>query len=58
MRPVRRAAAGCEVLRLLLTVRSVERGGRAGVALADHVDSNDTESDPGEQGWVTDKHCR
>ena len=55
MRPVRGAAAGGEVLRLLFTVGSVEGGGSAGAALADHVDGDDPESDPDDQGWITDK---
>ena len=45
LKPVRRAAAGGEVLRLLRAVRGVERGGSAGAALADQVHGDDAESD-------------
>ena len=37
------AAARSQVLGLLLRIGSIERGGRAGVALSDHVDGDDAE---------------
>ena len=41
------AGAGGQVLSLLLRLGSVEWGRGAGVALADHVDCDDSEGDPG-----------